>query len=221
MLDLLSGDFEVVDLSSVLGVNTFCYPTDPQFKKRWHIQMPEAVANVSVIETGLHAGTHVDAPLHFIEEGMDVCQMPVTSFFGPAVAIDAPKKLGEDVVPADFEGKDIRKGDIVLVHTGWGSRINTDMFYEKGWPGFSSEAIDMLLEIGVKAIGFDSPAADNCNAEENGFPAHKKTLGANVPIYESLINLDKVVGHRFIFIGLPLRIEEGEASLVRAIAILA
>lgn len=220
MLDGLSGNFEVVDLSSILGVNTFCYPTDPQFKKTWHIHMPEAAANVSTIETGLHAGTHVDAPLHFIDSGMDVCQMPLTSFFGSAIAIDSPKQPGEDILPADLKNQDIRKDDIVLFHTGWGSRINTDRFYENGWPGFSSEAIDLLLDKGVKAIGFDSPAADNCHAEENGFPAHKKTLGANVPIYESLFNLDRVVGRRFLFFGLPLRIEEGEASLIRAIAIL-
>jgi arylformamidase len=220
--DLIGGKpAVVVDLTAPLGVNTVCYPDDPQYEKTWYFRMPEAVANVSKIDAGLHSGTHVDAPLHFIEGARDVCEMPLDSFFGPAIAIDAPKQPGEEIEPSDFDGKDIHPGDIVLVRTGWGERINTPRLFDDGWPGFAPVAIDALIDKGVRAIGFDSPAVDSPNGAANGFPAHKKALAAGLPIYETVYNLDKVAGKRFLFFGVPLRIEEGEGSPVRAFAILA
>ena len=211
---------KIVDLTAPLGEHTYCYPTDPQFHKIWHERLPDGVANASKVEMGLHNGTHVDAPLHFIEDGMDVSQLPLQAFFGSAIAIDAPKKLGDDIYPDDLVDADIRTGDIVLVSTGWGARINTDKLYEDSWPGFSIDAIDYLIEKGVKAIGGDMPAADSFSGPSRGFPAHKRILSAGLPIFETLMNLDQVAGKRFQFFGLPLRIEQGEASPIRAIAIL-
>ena len=210
----------VIDLTAPLGVSTVCYPDDPQYRKTWHIRMPESVANVSRIETGLHVGTHVDAPLHFIDGGRDVCEMPLDAFFGPAIAIDAPKRPGEEIETLDFGGADIRPGDIVLVHTGWGARINTPSLFDEGWPGFTPEVVDLLIKNSVKAIGCDSPAVDSPRGAENGFPAHKRALSAGLPLYETLYNLDKVAGKRFLFFGVPLRIEEAEGSPVRAFAII-
>lgn len=210
---------KVIDLSSPLGPDTRSYPTDPQFNKSWFQRMPENPANVSLIQTGLHSGSHVDAPLHFLERGRDVTEMPLTAFFGPAVCINSCKEHSQDVVPEDIENSDIRAGDIVLFYTGWGQRSNTEGFYDPNWPGFTAEAVRTLIEKQAKAIGFDSPSADSARAEAADFPAHKLALSAGLPIYESLVNLDQVAGKRFWFVGLPLKIVEGEASMVRAIAI--
>jgi arylformamidase len=223
VLDLLMNSSQstcrLIDLSPPLGKETRAYPTDPVFNITWHATIETDGANVSKIETGPHIGSHVDAPKHFIAGGMDISSMPLEAFMGPAVVIDAPKRLGEDIVADDLSGADIRPGDIVLVHTGWGVRMNSDRFFEEGWPGFTSQAIQALIDLGVKAIGTDSPSADNSSGAEDGFPGHKTALLAGLPIFEGLANLDQIVGKRLYFIGLPLRIEDAEASPVRAIAI--
>jgi L-ribulose-5-phosphate 4-epimerase len=213
-------DGRVVDLTALLNAEIQCYPTDPPFRKSWHAQMKTDGAYVSRLELGLHAGTHVDAPLHFLEGGDSVAMMPPRAFFGEALAIAAPKNPGENIRPEDFAQADIRAGDIVLFRTRWEERASSPRFFQGEWPGFTVEAIAALIQKKVKAIGGDIASADSPQAIANGAPAHKKALQAGIPIFEGLVNMREIVGRRFFFIGLPLRIDEGEASPVRAVAVL-
>ncbi len=82
------------------------------------------------------------------------------------------------------------------------------------------EAVKDLAARGVKAVGGDIASADGPAGLAAGAPAHKAALAAGLPIFEALVNLDRVAGRRFTFIGLPLRIVGGEASPIRAIAVL-
>lgn len=215
-----AGQAKIVDLTAPLGDKAEWYPTDPPFSLTWHSRFKDDGVNVSILSMGPHTGSHVDAPLHFLEEGVDVASMAPGNFVGEAIAIEAPKQPGEDIVPADLDGADIREGDIVLFHTGWERRAGTPQFFQDEWPAFSPEAIDALVAAKVKAIGGDIASTDSPRAIKEGCPAHKKALAAGLPIFEALANLGAVVGRRFFFIGLPLRIEGGEASPVRAIAML-
>jgi len=211
---------QIIDLTAVLNENIHCYPTDPPFKKSWHAEFEKDKVYVSRLEFGAHAGTHVDAPLHFLGTGDDISQMSPKLFYGQAIAIDTPKKTGENINVADIEGVDIRENDIVLFRTGWEQRSGSPDFFEGDWPGFTPELIAVLAEKKIKALGGDIASADSPAAISNGSPAHKAAAMANLPVFEALINLNQVVGKRFFFIGLPLRIENCEASPIRAIAIL-
>lgn len=220
VLPRIDGYRDVVDLSVALSEATVYYPSDPGFRKTIHTDFPAGGALVSRIETGTHIGTHVDAPLHVFPSAASVSDLPLPRFFGPAVAIDAPKRPGENIEPADFQASDIRENDIVIFRTGWEERSGTPRFFQEEWPGFSPAAVDALLRRRVKAVGLDSPSADGPTAIAAGFISHKRLLGAGIPVFEALINLRRVVGRRFLFIGLPLGISQGDASPVRAIALL-
>jgi L-fuculose-phosphate aldolase len=216
----LAGKPQVVDLTAPLNEHMHTYPTDPLYKRSWHVQYAEAGNNLSKLEMGAHAGSHVDAPLHYLDGGMDIVSMPLHSFMGEAIAIEIPKGPGEDVTPADLAGADIRAGDIVLVRTGWEERSCTPRFFEGEWPGFAPETVDRLIDQRVKAIGGDIASADGPRAIREGSLAHKKAMAAGLPIFEALVNLNQVVGRRFLFVGLPLKLEGCEASPIRAVAIL-
>ena len=69
-------------------------------------------------------------------------------------------------------------------------------------------------------MGGGIASADSPAAIAAGAPAHKLAGRAGLPIFEGLVNLDQVAGHRFFFIGLPLKLEGGEASPIRAVALL-
>jgi kynurenine formamidase len=209
---------QIVDLTAPLGGDTCTYPTDPPFVKTWHVTFAEVGACCSLLHFGPHAGTHVDSPLHFIEGAADVASMPVETFFGPAIVIEALKNPGEIIAPEDFAKADIRRGDIALIRTGWDARINTPRLYEGEWPGFSAAAVEALAEAGVKAIGTDSPSADSPAGISQGAPAHHAALSRGLPIFETLVNLGRIAGKRVLFFGLPLRLEDSEASPVRAVA---
>ena len=211
---------KIIDLTVPLNEKLQCYPTDPPFKRSWHVEYDKEGSNLSRLDMGAHAGTHVDAPLHFLRNGISLTEMSVEIFLGNAIAIDSPKSSGENVMPEDLSGADVRAGDIVLFHTGWEKRASSPMFFEGEWPGIDPATIDILISKKVKGIGGDIASADSPMAIAAGAAAHKKAAEAGIPIYEALINMDKVIGKRFFFIALPLKLEGGEASPVRAIAIL-
>ncbi len=212
--------FHVVDLTAALNDRTPCYPGDPPFTKTWHTRFDEQGYCVSKLEMGAHSGTHVDAPLHFLGEAFpDVVRMPVQCFMGEAVALERPKGPGEDLAVTDVTGADIRAGDIVLFRTGWDKRAASAAFFQDEWPGFQPSLVSELIRLGVKAIGGDIASVDSPAALAAGAPAHKLAARAGMPVFEALVNLAQVVGQRFYFIGLPLKLQGGEASPIRAVAL--
>ncbi len=212
--------YRAIDLTAVLNEKIQCYPTDPPFAKSWHTQFDEHGVYVSNLQMGAHSGTHVDAPLHFLGDGFpDMAGMPIQAFTGPAIAIEAPKSAGEDLSLSNLTGANIQCGDIVLFHTGWDKRTASPAFFEDEWPGLEPSLVEELIRRGVKAIGGDIASADSPRAIAAGAPAHKLAGRAGLPIFEGLVNLDQVVGQRFYFIGLPLKLEGVEASPIRAVAL--
>ena len=143
-----------------------------------------------------------------------------TASWADAVALDTPKNPGENVTMADIQAADIRGGDIVLFRTGWEKRTASPAFFEGDWPGLDPKLIEELNRRGVKAVGGDIASADSPTAIAAGAAAHKAAGRAGMPVFEALVNMHRVVGRRFVFLGLPLHLEGSEASPVRAIALL-
>jgi kynurenine formamidase len=217
----LASAFRVVDLTAVLNDGIQCYPTDPHFAKSWHVDFAEHGVYVSQLQMGAHSGTHVDAPLHFLGDAFpDVAKMDLQNFLGDAIALERLKKPGEDLTVADLEGADIFPGDIILFRTGWDQRTASPAFFEGEWPGLEPALVEELIRRGVKAIGGDIASADSPAAIAAGAPAHKLAGRTGLPIFEALVNLDQVAGQRFYFLGLPLKLQGGEASPIRAVDIL-
>jgi len=212
--------FRIVDLTAPLNEQSPCYPDDPPFTKTWHILYSKHGLYVSKLQMGSHSGTHVDAPMHFLGDAhADVAGMPLIQFMGPAIALERLKQPGEDLTVADLEGEDIRSGDIVLFRTGWDKRAGSPQFFEDECPGLQPSLVEELIRRRVKAIGSDTASVDSPAALAGGAPAHKLAGRAGVPVYEALVNLDQVTGQCFYFLGLPLKLEKGEASPVRAVAL--
>ena len=176
-----------------------------------------------------HSGTHVDAPLHVIAEPntTSIEEMPLDWCYGEAVCIDIshfPPKAW--ISEKDLEsavkksGIEIRRGDIVLLYTGHWNRTQGTPAYGNDNPGLTKEAMMWLKDQGIKSFGIDAVTPDNpIDQQQRGvFPCHNKE--SFVPHYENLANLDKVVGKRFIFVGLPLKLRDCSGSPVRAAAIL-
>ena len=209
----------VTDLSTPLDETLHVYPGDPSYRRHTHADFPEAGAYLSKIEMGLHSGSHVDVPLHFIESGADITSFPIARFFGPAIIIDAPKEAGENLMPADIAGYGGLEGRIVLFRTGWEERANTPLFFSGEWPGISVDLAELLVKKGVKATGGDIASADGPTAIAAGAATHKVILRGGIPIYEGLVNMSTVIDKELYFYGVPLRISGGEASPVRAFSV--
>jgi len=174
-------------------VNRFIYAADGTFMN-W-------------VETETHVGTHVECPLHYLENGKDVASLPLETFMGEAVAVNLRTKRAQPITPMDLGDAGVRKGDIVLLWSGWNGGDR---------PVMSVEAAEWLLKTRVKMIGVD----DSIGVEApNSMATHDLLLRNDIPIIEGLSNLDGLKRDRFFFMALPLKVRGLDSSWVRAIAL--
>lgn len=162
------------------------------------------------IKTGMHTGTHMDAPAHMVMGGKFLHEYPVKKFFGKGVIIDARGKslAGAELLSSAL----INKGDIVLVCFGWSSEFKTEE-YCLNYPEITTEFARKAVELGVSIIGMDSPSPDRAP-----YQVHKILLPADVLIVENLTNLESLIGKQnFEIITLPAKFE-AEAAPCRVVA---
>lgn len=162
------------------------------------------------IKTGMHVGTHMDGPLHMIEGGKYLDEVPVSAFFGKGHLIDA---RGHKEVPGKLiDGKPIEKGDIVLVMTGHGSKFYESDYYTT-YPEISEGFARKIVALGVSIVGMDTPSPDR-----PPFAVHKILLGNYVLIIENLTNLEALIDiPHFEVIALPAKFRT-DAAPVRVVA---
>ncbi|WP_456367448.1 cyclase family protein [Thermococcus sp.] len=187
----------IVDLSRTLGENLPLYPGDPEVRIRPWAFIERDGYYMNVLKMGEHAGTHVDAPAHFIPGGKTIEEMPLEKFFGEAFVVDV--RGGNDPVSLEEIPDFNYHGKIPLFLTG-GREL-------------SPEVALFLVAQGIKAVGTDGMSIGNENV-------HVILLSSEVPVFENLVNLELLLGKEFTFIAFPLKIEGGSGSPVRAVAIL-
>ncbi|AEH25501.1 cyclase family protein [Pyrococcus yayanosii] len=186
----------IIDLSMPLGKNTPVYPGDPPVEVMAWASIERNGYYMNALRLGEHSGTHVDAPVHFVPRGPTIEEIPLERFIGKGIVIDVRMGKGR-VEPGELPSAGL-EGVIVLLLTG-GREL-------------SPEAAEKLVALGVKAVGTDGISIGDEDV-------HRILLGAGIPVFENLINLELLLGKEFTFIGLPLRIEKGSGSPVRAVAV--
>lgn len=189
------------------------------------------VANVEILETSVHAGTHVDAPAHMLDDAPTIDDVDPLSLCGPAVVVDVRTPGGwmpvEDTHLVAFEqrtGERIESGDAVLLRTGHGRTWEDATAYmTSGWPYLTTSAIDLLLERRVRALGVECPDPDRVDQRDLAsatFECHRRLLGAGVHIIENLARLDELPAGRVELLALPMRFGGGSGAPLRVLALL-
>ncbi|HEY0438982.1 MAG TPA: cyclase family protein, partial [Xanthobacteraceae bacterium] len=177
---------------------------------------------------GDHAGTHVDAPLHFDARpgAATIDQIPLENFFLDAVCLDlSHKPLKSDISIEDLEraeaaaGVQIGKNDMVLLHMDFFRRCYGTEGYLTDFPGLTKESATWLGRKGIAMFGVE--AVSPGRPGRNNFEVHHVCRDLGFTHVEGLVNMEKLIGKgRFKFIGFPLKIKGGTASPIRAVAML-
>jgi len=107
--------------------------------------------------------------------------------------------------------------EFVLFHTGW-SRLWGKETYFEGFPVLAPAAAHWLADRELKGIGFDAVSVDPVGSAD--YPNHRILFRKGMLSIENLTGLEPLIGRRFLFSCLPLKIEEADGSPVRAVAIL-
>jgi len=201
---------ELIDLTHLFDDNIPVYPGDPCAKLYETASIAKDGYTDHKIETGMHVGTHMDGPLHFIEGGMFLSEVPLNSFTGIGHLVDA---RGKSCVTGDLlEMHDISRGDIVLVMTGFSKKFKDPDYYET-YPELSEDFANRLVDLGVSAVAMDTPSPDR-----DPFPIHRILMSSDVLIIENADNLEALTGKgRFRVHAYPMKLR-AEAAPVRVIA---
>jgi arylformamidase len=185
----------------------------------------------SRIQMPLHGFTHVDAPLHFLPGAEAISDLPLDRWAGEAAVVDLSHRGADEGITAadlDQNGGHIRAGDIVLLRTDWDQKedIGRREFWTRA-PYTTREAAEWLAVRGVKAVGYDYPPDPSLriNPEHPGTIArehhvtHDVFFPRGIAVIEYLANLRDIGQPRTLFLALPLKVDGGDGSPVRAVAL--
>jgi arylformamidase len=201
---------EIYDVSVPLSSATPTFPGDPGIEiKQWKDLANGDAANVSLIHFGLHSGTHVDAPAHFIEGGATVENLPLQSLIGEAEVVDVAEHI--QVIDEEFITSNcIRGSQRVLFKT------RNSSFWSSPEEGFRIDytyldpaAATRLVASGIKLVGIDYLSIEGPGTEK--YETHHILLSNGVVILEGL-DLRRVPAGLYELICLPLRIAEGKGD---------
>jgi arylformamidase len=168
-------------------------------------------ANVSTISMGSHTGTHMDAPVHFLQSGKGIDKLPMSVAIGRArvIQIEDP----ESVKPGELVPHKIRRGERILLKTRNSTRCwQTDSFVQD-FVYLSPEGAKFLIDRGVRMVGIDYLSIAGYKI---GSETHRYLLSAGIWIVEGL-NLSEVEQGHYVLICLPLRIDGGDGAPARAV----
>ncbi|HEU4343664.1 MAG TPA: cyclase family protein [Candidatus Binatia bacterium] len=166
--------------------------------------------NSSSIHTSVHAGTHVDAPFHFVPDGATIEKLPVDIFIGPArvCAVDAPSRItASDVGRLDLAGE-----KRVLFKTRNSSLLHKPD-YDPSFVAFSADGAKALADMGVQLVGLDYLSV--ASADEQ-VPVHRAFLDRGVVLLEG-VDLSEVPPGRYELICPPVKIAASDGAPCRAV----
>ena len=168
--------------------------------------------NVSHLAMGVHSGTHMDGPVHFIHEAGGLDEMPLTATMGEArvIEIENPR----EITVGELSRHGLQPGERVLFRTSNSDRCWQSSSFVEDFVGLSEEAAVYLAETGVRTVGIDYLSVGGYHAD--GAAIHKILLQAGIWIIEGL-DLSPVTGGRYEMICLPVKLHGSDGAPARAI----
>jgi len=171
--------------------------------------------NVAMCQINInsHNGTHIDSPLHFVEGGETIDKMSLDTTMGPARVIETKDTVS--IKPEELATHNIQPGERLLFKTRNSSRPERMKKFFKDSVYLTVEGAEFLAKKKVRVVGIDYISIGG-GGMKNIDKTHLILLDKGIYIIEDL-DLSQVKAGRYEMICLPLRLEGGDASPVRAI----
>ena len=176
--------------------------------------------NAKTLHLYSHTGTHMDAPFHFEVNEQTIDDFEVHRFVCDSlvIPIDAYEKQKIKLEDLGVFANRIKKGDGVILKTGWADFVNEPK-YRDALPGIHESLADWFVEKEINMLAVEPPSiADVTNIEEVT-KIHEILLGGDIIIVEGLTNLEALSKDKVGLVALPLKIKDGDGAPARVIAI--
>lgn len=205
---------EIIDLTLAYTDDTVGY------KKEVAKTVAKDGWNASTLTFYSHCGTHMDAPIHFGVSDQSIDQLPVTNFIGEAWIANIEHvgdhgTIDESDVPILDK---LNPGDSLILKTGWSAFAGTKKYRDE-LPRISEKLAHRCVALRLKMLVVEPPSVADVNNIDEVTLIHQILLGGGVTIVEGVANLEKIEKEKVTLIALPLKIEGGDGSPARVIAI--
>lgn len=198
----------IYDISVTVREGMVTYPGDPvvHMEKAASIEAGD-VANLTRLDFGVHSGTHVDAPRHFLADGAAAEALPLDALIGPCRVVEAAD-AGGWIDRGIVEGLGLEGTERVLFKTR-NSRLWELAEFSEDFVRLNGEAARALVEAGVRLVGIDYLSIGDDEA-------HHVLLEAGVVPVEGL-DLRDVEAGSYRLVCLPLKLEASDGAPARAV----
>jgi len=170
------------------------------------------VCNVSAITLSSHAGTHMDAPLHFLHGAKSMDALPWDAVIGTCRVVEI--KDEESIKSAELEQFNLQKGERILFKTPNSAKSWKKEEFDKDFVYLSKEASQYIVDRGVLTVGIDYLSVGGFY--KDGIETHHILLGAEVWIIEG-IDLSNIEPGDYDLICLPIKFQNGDGAPSRCL----
>lgn len=208
---------KIYDLSYEIYCGMPVFPGTPpvDMKVSHTIEKDNYILGQAILNT--HAGTHTDAPKHFLPEAPGLEGININAYIGNALIVNCSGKKAKEAITVDDMkpyAQRIINGSRIIIKTGW-SKFYKDKSYYTDYPVISLELAKWVVERGVILLGVEPPSLNPAQYIE----VHQTLLKGGVAIIEGLTNLEQLESDEIFFVGLPICFKGADGFPVRAIGI--
>jgi arylformamidase len=203
---------KIFDVTVPLTKDIIVYPGDPpvRIERKATLNRDGAKANLSRYAFGSHTGTHIDAPFHFIENGLTVDRLPLELLIGRARVVEVTSPRIDETALEEF---DFTADARVLFKTR-NSYLWSQKTFVEDYVYITPGAARSLVNQGIKLVGIDYLSVEKFGVET--FDTHLILLQAGTIIIEGL-DLREVEPGDYELICLPLNVKDGDGAPARVV----
>jgi arylformamidase len=200
---------KLLDVTLTIRPGMLVYPGDPEV----HLERQSSIAagapaNISRLDLGVHTGTHVDAPLHFIDGAAGAEALPLEALVGPVHVVDATS-LVQEMDDTALDRLDLPEDAERLLFKTRNSDLWDEGEFSHDFIRFVESGARRVVDMGVRLVGIDYLSIGD---EE----AHHVLLGAGVVAVEGL-DLRSVAPGAYTLICMPMKIAGSDGAPARVL----
>jgi arylformamidase len=204
----------IYDITQTIHNEMPVWPGDPEVKLEWLSRISEGgEVNLTKIHMCAHAGTHLDMPSHFIDDGKTLDDLDLKILIGRAKVISVPPevKVIDDVFLKKISLAGIER---ILFKTSNSAFVKeTPQSFHQDFVALDESGAKFLADVGCKLVGIDYMSIAIFDEPVGG---HLPLLEAGIVVLEG-ITLDGVEPGDYQLIALPMKLGGREGAPVRAI----
>ncbi|GMA49633.1 cyclase [Alicyclobacillus contaminans] len=200
----------VYDISMPIYEGMPVYKNKPEKQPSFTITSDFSHGSVRETRVALdvHCGTHVDAPLHMVENGATIDTIALNELVRPCRVVDLTHVV-DGITAQDLESLSISAGDFLLFKTknSWDTTFNPEFIYLK------EDGARFLAERRVAGVGIDALGIER---SQPGHPTHKALFACGAIVIEGLRLADVPAG-QYLMVAAPIALQGLDAAPARVL----